>query len=146
MYTKTYVMHICIHLMTPPDEDEGSSELMFFRLRSLGLRTIQIGWCQSQNGIKQCAILNYQLFFAEFERLFLLYSKRQVVSRSVSTFQWYSLAFSLFLGSHLKKNILNLSQLFLFKSSLPKFYCKVLEFDLSDVQDSFLILNSSFRV
>ena len=103
-------MHICIHLMTTPDEDEGSSGLMFFRLKSLGLRTMWIGWCPSQNGIKKCAIFkNYQLFFAEFERLSLLYSKIQVVSQSISTFQWYSLAFCLFLGSHLKKKILNLS-------------------------------------
>lgn len=48
-------MHTCIHLMTPPDEDESSSEFMFFRLRNLGLRTIWIGWCPSQNGIEQCA-------------------------------------------------------------------------------------------
>ena len=38
--------------MTTPDEDEGSSGLMFFRLKSLGLRTMWIGWCPSQNGIK----------------------------------------------------------------------------------------------
>lgn len=55
-------MHIRIHLMTTPDEDEGSSELMFFRLKSLGLRTIWIGWCPSQNSINKCAIFKITSF------------------------------------------------------------------------------------